>query len=110
MTVARNLKPIALPIVILLLFINNINAQRPTPTMTEVLGHTLHTVLKPGDIPAIFQPEFDGIDQAKKLYYADEPLMVITAGAEVKAYSTWHLDHHEVVNDFIGGTAIAATW
>jgi len=36
--------------------------------------------------------------------------MVVTAEGQAKAYSTWHLDRHEVVNDYIGETAIAATW
>ena len=29
---------------------------------------------------------------------------------QARAYSAWHLDHHEIVNDRIGKTAIAVTW
>jgi hypothetical protein len=84
--------------------------QRSKSEMIELRGHTLYTVLKPGDIPAIFDPQFIPIETADSLYYKEEPLLVVTAGEEVKAYSTWHLDEHEVVNDMIGGTAIAVTW
>jgi hypothetical protein len=85
-------------------------AQRPEPKKTEVRGHTMYTVLKPGDIPAIFEPNFIPVSKAGELYYDDEPLLVVVGGDEVKAYSTWHLDQHEIVNDYINGTAIAATW
>ena len=85
-------------------------AQRPKPKETEVLGHTMYTLLKPGDIPAIFEPEFISIDKADSLYWDDEILMVVTDGKTTKGYSAWHLDHHEVVNDFLGGVAISVTW
>ena len=97
-------------LLIFLLILSISSGKQRAAKETEVMGHTLYTVLKPGDIPAIFKPEFISVDQADSLYYSDEPLLVVTAGDEVKAYSTWHLDHHEVVNDFIDGTAIAATW
>ena len=29
-------------------------AQRPEPKKTEIMAHTMYTMLKPGDIPAIF--------------------------------------------------------
>lgn len=95
---------------LMLFMLNTIVAQHSKPEMTELRGHTLYTVLKPGEIPAIFDPQFIPIETADSLYYAEEPLLVVTARQEVKAYSTWHLDEHEVVNDFIGGTAIAITW
>lgn len=84
--------------------------QRPEPKKTEVRGHTMYTLMKPGDIPAIFEPSFIPVSAAGELYYDDEPLLVVVGGDEAKAYSTWHLDHHEIVNDFINGVAIAATW
>lgn len=87
-----------------------IQGQRRAPIMTEIQGHTLYTILSPGDIPAIFDPEFIPVSEAGRLYYDQEPLMVVVAEGAAKAYSTWHLDRHEVVNDVIGGTLIAATW
>lgn len=85
-------------------------AQRPKPKETMIQGHTMYTLLKPGDIPAIFEPEFLPVADADSLYYDDEPLLAVASGDDAKAYSIWHLDHHEVVNDHIGGTAIASTW
>ena len=85
-------------------------AQRPEPKETEIDGHTMYTLLNPGDIPAIFEPEFINISTADSFYYADEPLIVVTDGEVAKGYSTWHIDHHEVVNDYINGKAITVTW
>ena len=85
-------------------------AQRPEPVETEVKGHTMYTLMPPGGIPAIFDPVYTGVEEAGASYYPNEPLMVVTHNGETKGWSTWHLDHHEVVNDVIGGTAIAATW
>jgi hypothetical protein len=34
----------------------------------------------------------------------------VVLGGEARAYSLWQLDAHEIVNDQIAGTAIAATW
>ena len=85
-------------------------SQRSKPEMTELHGHTLYTVLKPGDIPAIFDPQYITTEIADSFYYQEEPLLVVVSGNEIKAYSTWHLDEHEVVNDYIGGTAITVTW
>ena len=85
-------------------------AQRAEPVKTEILGHTMYTLLKPGDIPAIFEPEFVTSGEADKLYFPDEPLMVVVDGDIAKAYSIWHLDQHEIVNDYINGKAITVTW
>ncbi len=85
-------------------------AQRPKPKTRMLAGDTLFTLMPPGGIPAIFKPEFISAKKAAELYYEKEPMMVVRSGDEVKAYSTWHLDGHEVVNDHIGGAAIAVTW
>ncbi len=89
---------------------SSVFAQRPEPKITEIMGHTMYTLLKPGDIPAIFDPQFISITEAESLYYDNEPLIVVTDGRQAKAYSIWHLDQHEVVNDYINGKAITVTW
>ena len=94
----------------LILVASSIFAQRPEPKKTEIMGHTMYTLLKPGDIPAIFDPEFVSIVEADSLYYDNEPVIVVTNGDEAKAYSIWHLDRHEIVNDYINGKAITVTW
>lgn len=85
-------------------------AQRPKPKETEIKGHTMYTLMPPGGIPAIFDPVYISVEEAEASYYPNEPLMVVTHNGETKGWSTWHLDQHEVVNDVIGGTPIAATW
>ena len=84
--------------------------QRPAPKKTNIKNHIMYTMLEPGEIPAIFEPEFLPAIKADKFFFPNEPLIVVTDGKTAKAYSTWHLDAHEVVNDFINGKAIAVTW
>ncbi len=97
-------------VVSILLITVNCFAQRRKPDTATVKGHIMYTLLKPGDIPAIFEPEFISAVQADSFYYSDEPLIAVVDGDIAKGYSTWHLDEHEVVNDFINGKAIAVTW
>jgi len=85
-------------------------AQRPEPKKEEIRGHTMYTLMEPGGIPAIFEPEFVSIEVADSFYYDDEPLIAVSSGSVARGYSTWHLDHHEIVNDMLEGTAIAVTW
>ncbi len=96
--------------IIIAAMVPNAISQRRELQMTEIHGHTMYTVLKPGDIPAIFEPEFISIENARDLYYPSEPLIAVIDGSTAKAYSTLHLDHHEVVNDYINGKAITVTW
>lgn len=60
-------------------------------------------------IPAIDQPVF--VEATKAVFMRDEELIIGLAGGTThKAYSTWLLDNHEIVNDVIGSTPIAVTW
>jgi len=96
---------------VVFLFVSvSVAQQKQEPEKTEVHGHTMYTVLKPGEIPAIFEPEFTSVADAGESYYPEEPLMVVADGNEAKAYSIWHLDGHEVVNDYINSKAITITW
>jgi len=104
-----NLRIILVPITVLLLVAVSFGQGRQA-VETEIQGHTMYTLLKPGDIPAIFDPEFVSVTAAESLYYDDEPLLVVAGENEVKGYSTWHLDRHEIVNDYIDGDAITVTW
>jgi hypothetical protein len=40
----------------------------------------------------------------------EEMILGVYDGKQARAYSTWHLDRHEIVNDRLGETPIAATW
>jgi hypothetical protein len=60
-------------------------------------------------IPAIDRPTF--VPAASATFMRDEePVIGVVAGREARAYPTWLLNAHEVVNDRIGGRAIAVTW
>ena len=87
------------------------NAQRPEPRVHGVFdGDTMYTVLPPGEIPAIMEPEFVSGAEADSQMSPEEPVMGIFIDGEARAYSLWQLDAHEIVNDEIAGVAIAATW
>ena len=67
-------------------------------------------VLPKDDIPAIDSPVFERADSAASFMRDEEIVIGVTDGSQAKAYSTWLLDSHEIVNDVIGSTAIAVTW
>jgi hypothetical protein len=70
--------------------------------------NTLHVVLPRDAIPAIFDPEFE---PASKARLAGHELLIGVVGEnEQRAYSTWQLDRHEIVNDTFEGRPIAVTW
>jgi hypothetical protein len=70
--------------------------------------NALHVVLPRDAIPAIFDPEFE---PASKASLADHELVIGVVGEnEQRAYSTWQLDRHEIVNDTFEGRPIAVTW
>ena len=73
---------------------------------------TVYTVLPPDAIPAISAPEFVSREEAEKWMADDEPVLglVDAITGKAKAYSLWHLDRHEIVNDQLGGKPIAVTW
>jgi hypothetical protein len=73
-------------------------------------GEPMYTVLPPDSIPAIREPSFLSGAAAAAQMAASEPVIGVVIGGEAHAYSAWQLDAHEIVNDRIGGAAIAATW
>jgi len=67
-------------------------------------------VLPRDAIPAIDDPRFESVAEADR-YLADNELMIGLVGeTEQRAYSTWQLDSHEIVNDVFEGRPIAVTW
>lgn len=67
-------------------------------------------VLPRDAIPAIDAPAFESAEAAARFMRDDEIVIGVTDGKEARAYSTWLLDTHEIVNDVIGSTPIAVTW
>lgn len=77
------------------------------PAGEDIAGE-IHTVLPYDGIPAIFQPEFVSADAAD--VHPDSPMIGVSINGEQRAYSMILLNHHEIVNDVVGGKPIATTW
>ena len=94
-----------------LIFAASVGAQRPEPEVVATWGgDEVYQVLPLGAIPAIDDPEFVSGKAADSQMKPGEPVLGIVVGETARAYSLWQLDHHELVNDEIEGSAIAATW
>lgn len=86
-------------------------AQRPEPEITMTIdGDPVYRMGPPGMIPAIDEPVFVTGEEAASQMSPDEPVLGVVITDEARAYSLWHLDAHEIVNDTLGGRPIAATW
>jgi hypothetical protein len=72
--------------------------------------NTLHVVLPRDAIPAISNPEFEPASRADRGMADDELVIGVVGDREQRAYSTWQLDRHEIVNDTFEGRPIAVTW
>jgi uncharacterized protein DUF3179 len=68
----------------------------------------LHLVIPRDAIPSIDTPSFEPASKAK--LNDREPVLGIVGQREQRAYSTWQLDRHEIVNDVFEGKLIAVTW
>ena len=79
------------------------------PDVSRIRGAPVIQVLPPDAIPSIDDPRF--VPAAKADFMQDEePVLGVVHEGQAKAYSIWHLDRHEVVNDQLGDDPIAATW
>ncbi len=99
-------------LVAMLLFLLAAEAQRQ-PIREERIGDgTLVTVLPEDAISALTSPVFVSGAEADRLMEDDEPVLglVDPATGQAKAYSLWHLDAHEIVNDRLGDKPVAVTW
>jgi hypothetical protein len=86
-------------------------AQRSEPEVYGTFdGDPMYTLLPPGAIPAIDEPQFVTGSEADAQMLPDEPVLGLVIGDDARAYSLWQLDSHEIVNDVVGGVAVAATW
>ena len=83
----------------------------PTPSDDDPDANLRIVTLLPKDgIPAILEPTFIDATKAWEQYLADEPVLGVSINGEHKAYSVPYLSSREIVNDDLGGVAIAATW
>lgn len=79
------------------------------PRVTQIDGDRVYTLLRPDAIRAVDEPQF-GAASAASFMRDDEPVVGVVQNGIAKAYSTWHLDHHEIVNDTLNGKPVAVTW
>jgi hypothetical protein len=69
----------------------------------------LQIVLPRDSIPSIDKPTFEAASTTRSLDKR-EPVLGVVGEHEQRAYSTWQLDRHEIVNDTFEGRPIAVTW
>lgn len=75
-----------------------------------VEGSPMYRMLSPGAIPPVNRPTWADVPRADRFMAPDEPVIVLERGDEVRIYSTWYLEGHEVVNDQIGTEALLVSW
>ena len=86
-------------------------AERPAPEVYGTFdGDEMYTLLPPDGIPAILDPEYVTGKEAAAQMSAHEHVLGLATEDGAVCWSTWQLDHHEIVNDRFDGAAIAATW
>ena len=92
------------------LLITVLLALRPAVTLAgeESLPDGVEQIIPRGRIAAITEPTFV---PAKEAEIPDDAWVLgVVIDGVAKAYSLNLLNHHEVVNDRVGGTAFAAVW
>ena len=67
-------------------------------------------ILPKDAIRAIFDPNFFTPDEAHHQYRDTDLVIGVSVGDEHRAYNVAYLSGHEIVNDVVGGRAIAVTW
>ena len=86
-----------------------VSPQRPWAEVAVIDGDPVMRGLPKDAIPAIDEPTFVRADRATFMT-DDEYVIGVFDGTTAKAYSTWHLNGHEIVNDTLGSAAITVTW
>jgi len=80
------------------------------PRLETLQGSRVSAVLPPDAIPAVDTPRFVSASDASAFMKDDEPVLGVVQDGAAKAYSLWHLDRHEIVNDRLGSQDVAVTW
>jgi len=106
----RRLASCPISVAVLLLALPADSAVSAPPRARAVQGAPLYEVLAPDAIPAIDAPTFATAEEARGFMSEDEPVLGVTNGRVAKCYSTWQLERHEIVNDWLGDLPIAAEW
>lgn len=83
---------------------------REVASMTEQEDDQLYVVVPRDAIRAIDDPEFEPAHKADRRMAEEEIVIGLVGEREQRAYSTWQLDRHEIVNDVFEGRPLAVTW
>lgn len=70
----------------------------------------IRTLLPKDAIPSIDAPAFAGAEDAEEFMRPDEMVIGVNIGGDKRAYAVPLLSSHEIVNDVVGGRAVAVTW
>lgn len=95
---------------LLLLILAYVAVPAEAQQVEKVKGKPMYTVLPYDAIPSIDRPEFTDAQTAERFMRDEEMVIGVAIAGEARAYSAWHLDRHEIVNDSIAGRPIAVTW
>jgi len=82
----------------------------PAGIASTIEGEPVLKLLPHDAIASVDEPKMVPAAAAAGFMRDDELVIGVSDGQEARAYSTWHLDRHEIVNDRLGETPIAATW
>ena len=93
-------------------------ASTPSPTVapTETASsdgigpEDIIAILPMDAIPAILDPQFLSAASAEDQMESAEQVIGVSINGDNRAYSINMLSSHEIVNDMVGGKAIAVTW
>ena len=83
-------------------------AAAPGLGQEETPPEGVEQLLPRGGIPAVFDPQFVTADAAD--IPDDAWVLGVFLNGEARAYDLNLLNHHEIVNDVIGGTPVAPAW
>ena len=72
--------------------------------------YEIMNILPKDAIRAIFDPNFLTYDEAESQYRDTDLVIGVSINGEHRAYNVAYLSGHEIVNDVVGGKAIAVTW
>ena len=87
-----------------------VNAPNGSRGLAKAATLNIITVLGKDGIPAILDPVFITVEQAQGDMQAHERVIGVSINGESRAYPLNLLSRHEIVNDTVGGKAIAVTW
>jgi hypothetical protein len=82
----------------------------PAGMASTIEGEPVLRLLSRDAISSVDAPNMVSVAAAGAFMRDEELVIGVSDGREARAYSIWHLDRHEIVNDRLGEAPIAATW